>query len=88
MVFTEENPHKSIQPGDVILTYYGVAVIIKILAPFGGYETKNEDKGAKNVKAEISHSFKARLWREPGKSISSSSTAYIQSSCVSFIKSH
>jgi hypothetical protein len=61
---------ENLQPGDIILTSYGVAVVVKTYV----------DNGEKKLPLP---SFKARLWREPGKSVTSSATAYMQFSCVS-----
>ncbi len=80
----DSKQQQSFQPGDIVLTSYGVAVLIKTMTPFGAHETKNDDNGENNDLSIPLDSFKARLWREPGKSIASSATAYIQSSCVSF----
>ncbi len=63
-----------ISPGSVVLTIYGVAVVIEnIKLP----NTSDE------IVDTVSNSFKARLWRQPGKSIASSATAYLQNQCVS-----
>lgn len=51
-----------IKPGRVLLTSYGVAVVIS-----------TDGNGS---------SFKARIWRHVGKSVASSTTAYLNSSCV------
>ena len=51
-----------IKPGRVLLTAYGVAVVIC-----------TDGNGS---------SFKARIWRHVGKSVASSTTAYLNNSCV------
>jgi len=56
-----------VSSGDIVLTTYGVAVVVK---------TYRSEDG----KVET---FKARIWRIPSKSIASSSVAYLQSNCVS-----
>lgn len=58
-----------IQPGKVLLTTYGVAVVIKTSSSNG------DDESA-------SISFKAKLWRHVGKSVASSANAFLQDSCV------
>ncbi len=63
-----------IYPGNVVLTVYGVAVVIETI--------KLPNTSDENVET-LSNSFKARLWRQPGKSIASSVTAYLQNQCVS-----
>jgi hypothetical protein len=63
-----------IQPGRVLLTTYGVAVVIKVITP-SEEESNSKQKSTRK-------SFKARLWRHVGKSVASSATAYLQDSCV------
>jgi len=66
-------------PGDVLLTTYGVAVVISICEPSSEIDSdKDYTAGNQNV------TFKARLWREPGKSVGSSATAFLQ--CGSILK--
>ena len=64
------NPPQSLnlEPGDIYLTTYGVAVIIHV----------KECEGR-----EAASLFKAKLWRYPGKSIATSATATLSASCVS-----
>ena len=64
-----------IYPGNVVLTTYGVGVVIENIKPF--------NKSNNGMGETISTSFKARLWRQPGKSVASSVTAYLQNQCVS-----
>lgn len=65
-------------PGDVLLTTYGVAVVINICEPSPEIVSDKENTaGNQNV------TFKARLWREPGKSVGSSATAFLQCGSVS-----
>lgn len=54
------------KPGDVILTLYGVGVIVAVS------NTANDN-----------NYYTVRLWRIPGKSISSCAIAYLIPSCVS-----
>merc|ERR1740136_354935 len=58
---------KTPSPGDVVLTTYGVAVVIKI---------------SDSLSPSSSCSFKARLWREPGKSVGSSATAFLNTTSI------
>lgn len=60
------------KPGNIVLTLYGVAVIISNQVYTYGDQTIL--------------SYKVRLWRQPGKSIASSSVAYLQHDCVSCLK--
>mmetsp|Transcript_12899 Transcript_12899/g.19346 ORF Transcript_12899/g.19346 Transcript_12899/m.19346 type:complete len:1397 (-) Transcript_12899:25-4215(-) len=62
-----------IYPGSVILTSFGVAVVIHAI--------DSDSASATNVPAACS-SFKARIWRQPGKSVASSTTAYLQKECA------
>mmetsp|Transcript_32274 Transcript_32274/g.37632 ORF Transcript_32274/g.37632 Transcript_32274/m.37632 type:complete len:1352 (+) Transcript_32274:164-4219(+) len=62
-------PSQQINAGDIVLTTYGVAVVISC----------NDCKGEQSNHLS---SFKARLWRVPGKSVASSTTAYLQYDCV------
>lgn len=55
---------ESWSPGDIVLTSYGVGVVV------GCPEN------------EVKH-FDVRLWRNPGKSVGSTATAYLQPSAVS-----
>ena len=63
-------------PGDVVLTTYGVAVIITVYPTTATATTDGDDGDG---------SFKARLWREPGKSVGSSATAFLRYTSVSFV---
>lgn len=65
-------PRNSIQlkPGHVFLTTYGVAVIIHV-----------EEKETGVV--EDASFFKAKLWRQAGKSIATSATAFLSTHSVS-----
>lgn len=60
LIKTMSNP--LVQPGRVLLTTYGVAVVIR-----------TEDNESY---------FKARIWRHVGKSVASSTTAFLRYSCV------
>ena len=55
-------------PGDVVLTSFGVGVIVSC-------PTKSEND-------ETTH-YDVRLWRDQGKSIGTTATAYLQSAAVS-----
>lgn len=59
---------KTISPGDVLLTTYGVGVFIKT-CPSVSEKTPGHN---------VSLLFKARLWREPKKSVGSSATAFLR----------
>lgn len=63
------NLSTTLKAGDIYLTTYGVAVIIKV----------NENEGG-----EV-ESFRAKLWRQPGKSVATSATATLATNCVRFI---
>jgi len=65
-----QNELQVIQPGRVLLTAFGVAVVIKITS------------SSEETERVTSTSFKARLWRHVGKSVASSATAFLQDSCV------
>lgn len=59
------------KPGDVVLTTFGVAVIIS-----------NREVVYDSHENQTISSYKVRLWRQPGKSIASSSVAYLQYDCI------
>ena len=63
-------------PGEILRTKYGIVVVLKKLIPEDGNSTAtfNQEEGL----------FKARLWREPGKSIGSSAVAFL---CVDTVSS-
>ena len=63
-------------PGEILRTKYGIVVVLKKLIPEDGNSTAtfNQEGGL----------FKARLWREPGKSIGSSAVAFL---CVDTVSS-
>jgi len=65
----------SYRPGDVVLTAYGVGVIVSAHNGGGGSGSSEENDGA--------GFFGVRLWRRPGESISSASLAHLRSSTVS-----
>jgi hypothetical protein len=67
-----------IQPGNIVLTTYGVAVVISSNNHAKG-ETDNSSNCCNNAEGFI---FKARIWRQPGKSMASSATAYLHTSSV------
>lgn len=63
--------------GDVVLTLYGVGVIIS------SHQVHSYDDEGNTTKPVSTLAYKVRLWRQPGKSIASSSIAYLQHNCVS-----
>lgn len=63
-------------PGDVVLTSFGVGVIVSCPTKSSVEETD----------VETFHSnYHVRMWRVPGKSIGSTSTAYLQPDAVSLL---
>lgn len=62
-----------IEPGRIVLTTYGVAVVIS---------STSSAKESDSTTNEAPCIFKARIWRQPGKSIASSATAFLHTSSV------
>lgn len=77
---TASDTNALIYPGSVVLTSFGVAVVIHAINP---YDDEDTAEGGHLNAAKIYSSFKARIWRQPGKSIASSNIAYLQNDCVS-----
>ena len=80
MVNGEEKCDMSFVPGDVVLTTFGVGVISR--CPENKSEAGNE-AGTSMASSSPWSSYQILLWRIPGKSIGSSSTAYLQADAVS-----
>ena len=59
----------TLKAGYIYLTTYGVAVIIKV---------------QENEVGEV-ESFRAKLWRQPGKSVATSASATLLTNCVRLI---
>ena len=70
---------KPFLPGDVVLTSYGVGVI----ASCPSTETHIDAEKPAVESISRSPSYNVLLWRSPGKSIASSSHAYLQADAVS-----
>ena len=62
-------------PGDIVLTKYGVVVITDIIC-----QKKEQDDAVANEPSQ----FKGRMWRVPEMSIASSGNCTLQFSTVSF----
>ena len=64
-------------PGDVVETAFGVGVITDCMQGSLEEERQNETSSTSSI------SFRVLLWRIPGKSLASSSVAFLQRSAVS-----
>lgn len=69
------------QPGDVVLTTYGVAVIISKHSVLS--KTPDIPEKEHHPLSLLDECFKVRLWRQPGKSIASSASAFLHLNSVS-----
>ena len=68
-------------PGDVVKTSFGVGVIVRGI---GSSNTTAPADEPPDHAASFFPSYKVLLWRIPGKSVGSSSTAYLQPSAVRY----
>jgi hypothetical protein len=69
----------SFLPGDVVKTVYGVGVITSCPPSSSAVASSDPSSGH----PERAPSYRVLLWRIPGKSIASSSVAYLQANAVS-----
>lgn len=66
-------------PGDAVLTSFGVGVVVRCPNTLEDDETQTEVAEA----SQRTRHYHVRVWRTPGKSIGTTSTAYLQADAVS-----
>ena len=69
-------------PGDVVKTSFGVGVIVRGIGRSS--TTPADEPPPDHASSSPFPSYKVLLWRIPGKSVGSSSTAYLQPSAVRY----
>jgi hypothetical protein len=68
--------------GDVVCTTYGVGVIVQHIQKKQPKKSMQDEKNDDVDAAAVVEFFAVRLWRTPGKSMSSSALAMLQPSTV------
>ncbi len=69
-------------PGDAVLTSFGVGVIVRCPNTSEENEARTEATEAAEATQRNLH-YHVRVWRTPGKSIGTTSTAYLRADAVS-----